>query len=454
MSKRRQVEDSMGSMEVPDEALWQAQTQRAIENFRLQGGPMPECFIRSLARIKACAAQANAELEQIPQPEAQAIAQAAQRLLSGDYQGQFPVDRWQTGSGTSSNMNLNEVIATLAAKETGLEIHPNDQVNRGQSSNDVIPSAVQLATLIQIRRKLVPAIESLVGALREKAESCHSVVKTGRTHLMDAMPVTLAQEMQTWSVQLEGHVPRLNLVCLDLARLPLGGTAVGTGVNAHPQFAASVAARLSGQLELEIGICEDPSSQMAGQEVTLAASSALQGVAVTLTKVCNDLRWMSSGPNSGLAEIQLPALQPGSSIMPGKVNPVIPEAILMACAQIQGFHTANGIAAQSGNFQLNVMLPLLACNLLEGTELLARCCDSLEQQVVVGLQVNSDHLRDQVSRNPILVTALNDRIGYDAAAAIAKKAFTEGRAVIDVAAEETDIPRAELEKLLDPGTMV
>ncbi len=453
MSKTRTVKDSMGELKLPEEALWQAQTQRAVENFRLGGGAMPVSFIRSLARIKGCAAQVNGELKEIGHSEAQAIAQAALRLVRGDFEDQFPVDRWQTGSGTSTNMNLNEVIASLAAEESGLEIHPNDMVNRGQSSNDVIPSALQLSCLLLLQRTLKPALERLIEQVRARAAGWGAEIKTGRTHLMDAMPVSLAQEAETWAVQLEGHLPRLQQVTSDLSRLSLGGTAVGTGVNCHEEFPGAVASLLSDQLKLEIGVADNPSSRMAGQESALAASALLQGVAVSLIKICNDLRWMASGPNAGLAELRLPELQPGSSIMPGKVNPVIPEAVLMAATQVQGLHTANTVAAQSGNFQLNVMLPLLACNLLDSSQWLARCCDSLSDQVFEGLQVNTQHLASMVQRNPILVTALNDRIGYDKAAAIAKRAFIEGRSVIEVAEEETGISRPELESLLDPNIL-
>ena len=449
----RKVHDSMGELTIPDGAHWQAQTQRAIENFGSPGGPMPAVFITELARLKAAAATTNEALGELPVGLGAAIVAAAKSVIEGAYADQFPVDRYQTGSGTSTNMNMNEVLATLASKSCSHTVHPNDHVNRGQSSNDVIPTTLQISVAVQLVSQLKPAISNLAKAIDDAGYKAEGIVKTGRTHLMDAMPLTLQQEFSAFSWQLREQLERIDDLIPRLCRVPLGGTAVGTGVNCHPKFAATVASALALETGLPIRIAENRFARMAALEAPLEASAVLQSVAMTLTKICNDLRWMNSGPNSGLAEIRLPPKQPGSSIMPGKVNPVIPEAVLMMCAQVNGMHTANQAAAQSGNFQLNVMLPLVAANLLDGMKLL--CCGmrNLATNVFAGIEVNSEQIGDKLSRNPILVTALNSLIGYELAAKIAKRAQAENRPLMDVALEETQLSKEQLQELLDPTKM-
>lgn len=436
------------------QTLFGTQTQLALDNFKLQGGAMPAAFIRALAMIKACAAEVNLELGEIDGQIGAAIAQQAHLVAAGAYLDQFPVDRYQTGSGTSTNMNMNEVLANLASAAANLQIHPNDHVNRCQSSNDVIPASIQFAAVVAVTDRLLPAIEALALAIDKQALAHTDVIKTGRTHLMDAIPISIGQEFGAWVFQLREQQERLSNCLPRLSQLPLGGTAIGTGLNSHPNFGAGVAQRLSTLTGCNFSICANRFARIAAQEVTLELSALLQNLAVTLLKICNDLRWMNSGPNAGLAEIRLPALQAGSSIMPGKVNPVIPEAVAMAATQVCGFHTANSMAAASGNFQLNVMLPLIGCNLLDGAQLLAASCEALAIKVFADLEVNRDDLSSRAGRNPILITALNNRIGYQRAAIIVKRAYDENRPLLDVALEETDIAEADLRALLDPARMV
>ncbi len=444
----REEMDSMGRVEVPDDALYGAQTQRAVNNFTISTRPLPRRFIHTLALIKAAAARANLACGALDESRARAIEAAALRVAAGDFDDQFPVPVLQTGSGTSSNMNMNEVLARLAS-EAGEAVHPNDHVNCSQSSNDVIPSSLQATALLQMQAQLLPAIDAAVALLEARAASLQGVVKTGRTHLMDAMPLTLGQEFGAWAAQLAECRQRLAECAPRLAQLPIGGSAVGTGVNVPEGFAAQLVNTLSALAGQRFTLAPDPFARMAGQEVALECSSNLRGLAVAMTKIANDLRWMASGPLSGLAEIELEALQPGSSIMPGKVNPVLPEAVLMACADITGQDTSVALAAQSGNFQLNVMLPLIADKLVSQQALAAGCCAALGRSIE-GLRVNTERIEANLAANPILVTALNREIGYEQAARIAKRAFAERRPVLDVAEEETELSRAALAELLDP----
>ncbi|MBM7332190.1 MAG: class II fumarate hydratase [Alcanivorax sp.] len=449
MSDTRVEKDSLGEIEVPVEARWGAQTQRAVNNFPISGRGLPARFIQAVVRIKRCAAQTNADLELLDEQKRAAIVGACNELLDGHHLDQFPVDVFQTGSGTSTNMNVNEVVAHLC-REAGTEIHPNDDVNLGQSSNDTIPTALHLSSVMAVTEQLLPDLEHLIATLGLRAGEGKTLVKTGRTHLMDAMPVTVEQELRTWVLQLQSASERLARARDDLQALPQGGTAVGTGINADPRFAERFAEALADDTGRPFTALPHPALAQSAVDAPLHLSAALRGLAVVLMKISNDLRWMNSGPIHGLGELQLPATQPGSSIMPGKVNPVICESATMVAAQVIGLDQANTVAAQSGNFQLNVMLPLVATNLLDMTEWLANSCRNLADQAIHGMTWNKERLAEGVGRNPILVTALNPVIGYEKAAAIAKEAFASGRAVIDVAAEHTDLGRDELEKLLDP----
>ncbi len=444
--------DSMGELQVPAEALWGAQTQRAVQNFPISGLKLPRGFIRALALIKQAAAAANAQLQLLEPPLAAAIERAASQVAGGAYDAQFPLDVFQTGSGTSSNMNVNEVIAHLTARD-GVAVHANDHVNLGQSSNDVIPSAIHVSAALLLREQLLPALAHLAQTIARREQELQTVVKTGRTHLMDAMPLTLGQELSGWRTQIEHGAARLRAVEPRLHALAQGGTAVGTGINAHPQFAATFCA----QLRALTGIGFEPSHNffeaLSAQDTAVELSGQLKVLAVSLTKIANDLRWMNSGPLAGLGEIVLPALQPGSSIMPGKVNPVIAEATAMVAAQVIGNDATITIAGQSGNFQLNVMLPLIAYNLLESLRLLANVSRLLADQAIAGFTVNGARLAEVLERNPILVTALNPLIGYEKGAAIAKLAYAQGRAIREVAARETTLSREELDTLLDPAEL-
>jgi fumarate hydratase class II len=448
--------DSMGETRVPAWALWGAQTQRAVQNFPISGMPMPRLFIRALGLVKWAAAGANLELGDLDRVRAFAIQRAALEVAEGRHDAHFPVDVFQTGSGTSSNMNANEVIARLATEYAGgatIPVHANDHVNRGQSSNDVIPTAIHLSAALALSESLLPALKELIETITRKAGDVGDTVKTGRTHLMDAMPVTLGQEMGAWRTQLEDAVIRLQGCRPRLHALAQGGTAVGTGINANPRFGSRVAALLSQQTGLDLRPARDLFAALASQDTAVELSGHLRTLAVALMKISNDLRWMNSGPLAGLAEIALPALQPGSSIMPGKVNPVAPEATAMVCAQVIGNDATIGIAGQSGNFQLNVMLPVIAYNLLQSIELLAHASRSLARSAIAGFAVNNRQLALALSRNPMLVTALNPVIGYDKAAAIAKRAYAEGRSVLEVAAEMTDLGEQRLARLLDPAVL-
>jgi fumarate hydratase class II len=445
--------DSLGSLDVPAEALWGAQTQRAIQNFPPTGLRMPRTFIRALALIKHAAAGANAELGDLPAAVANAIQGAALEVATGRHDDQFPVDVFQTGSGTSSNMNANEVIATLATRILGSAVHPNDQVNMSQSSNDVVPTAIHVSAALMLREHLQPALQRLREVLAARCAEFTDVVKTGRTHLMDAMPITLAQEMSAWLTQIGAAEARLSSVTPRLYALAQGGTAVGTGINARPQFGAVFARHLAKRTKIAFIPSENYFEALSSQDTAVELSGQLKVLSVSLMKIANDLRWMNSGPLAGLAEIALPALQPGSSIMPGKVNPVVAESVTMIAAQVIGNDATITIAGQSGNFQLNVMLPVIAYNLLQSLELLGIASRNLAEHALGEFTVNRDRINDALARNPILVTALNPLIGYEKGAAIAKQAYREGRPILDVAAEMTDLKVDELRRLLDPKSL-
>ncbi len=445
--------DSMGEVRVPADALYGAQTQRAVENFPVSGLRMPRALLRALALIKAAAAETNAALGLIDTDRARAIGVAAREVAAGTHDAHFPLDVFQTGSGTSTNMNANEVIATLASRASGVAIHPNDHVNAGQSSNDVIPTAIHVAAAQECHERLLPALQELEGTLHSRSIELAGIVKTGRTHLMDAMPVTFAQELGGWAGQIRLGQQRVHAALERIRQLAIGGTAVGTGINAHPEFGPRVSSWLARETRIAFTVKEDRFEGLSAQDAAVELSGQLKVIAVGLIKISNDLRWMNSGPLAGLAEIALPALQPGSSIMPGKVNPVIPEAVAMVGAQVIGNDAAITLAGQSGNFQLNVMLPLVAHNLLQSIALLSSAARLLAQRAIAGFTVNESRIRASLDRNPVLVTALNPVIGYEKGAAIAKRAWKEERGVREVAAEMTGLPAAELDRLLDPRVL-
>ena len=449
----RTERDSMGELQVPTDALWGAQTQRALQNFPISGLTMPRPFLLALGLVKQAAARANTGLGLLGGEVAAAVDASAAEVAAGTHDAHFPIDVFQTGSGTSTNMNANEVIAQLATRRLGRAVHPNDDVNMGQSSNDVIPTTIHVSAVLAIRTDLVPALEQARDALLAKEREMGSIVKTGRTHLMDAMPVTLGQELSGWRTQVENGLARLRSVEPRLLRLAQGGTAVGTGINAHPAFGARCAQELAALTGVPFVPSANYFESLSTQDAAVELSGQLKTIAVSLMKVANDLRWMNSGPLAGLSEIALPALQPGSSIMPGKVNPVIPEAAAMAAAQVIGNDLTITIAGQSGNFQLNTMLPVIAYNLLQSIHLLAASFRALATQAIAGFTVNEARLAEALDRNPILVTALNAAIGYDTGADIAKRAYAEGRPIRDVAAQMTDLSPDDLARLLDPTAL-
>ncbi len=453
MAQFRTERDSMGALKVPSEALWGASTQRAIENFQISGQVMPRPFIRSLGLIKGACAAANGALGLLDEARAAAIINAAEQVQQGVFDQHFPVDVFQTGSGTSSNMNANEVIANVASSGA-LKVHPNDHANMGQSSNDVIPSALHLSAGLEARERLLPSLDRLARTISGRARELKEVIKTGRTHLMDAMPLSLGQEMDAWTAQAQDCSGRLSQTLnARLNKLALGGTAVGTGVNTHPDMAGRACRWISEKTGWAVEPANNRFAALAGQETMVELSGQLKVLAVTVMKIANDLRWMNSGPLGGLGEIELPALQPGSSIMPGKVNPVACESVMQAAAQVIGNDTAITVGAQAGNFQLNVMLPMIARNALESILILSNACAALADKAIAGFTVNPQRLQAVLERNPILVTALNPIIGYDKAAAIAKQAYAEGRPIIEVAAEQTSLSKKELAKLLNPAAL-
>ncbi|NND53883.1 MAG: class II fumarate hydratase [Gammaproteobacteria bacterium] len=445
--------DSMGELRVPEDALWGAQTQRAVDNFPISGLTMPRNFIRALGLVKWATAGANAELGLLPNKTAMAIQSAALEVAEGEHDAHFPIDVFQTGSGTSSNMNSNEVIAHLATEKLGASVHPNDHVNMGQSSNDVIPTAVHVSAALTVHEILLPGLQSLLKVIEKKSAETAGNVKTGRTHLMDAMPITIGQELAAWGSQISHGIDRIHATMPRLTQLAQGGTAVGTGINAHPKFGDKVATLLSEQTGITFSSGRNKFEGLATVDAAVELSGQLRTVAVSITKIANDLRWMNSGPLAGLGEIALPALQPGSSIMPGKVNPVVPEALAMVSMQVIGNDATITAAGQSGNFQLNVSLPVVAYNLLQSAQILGNGARLLADKAIEGFTVNEAKLNEALDRNPILVTALNSLIGYEKGAAIAKQAYREGRPIREVAKEQTDLSDAELDRLLDAAEL-
>ena len=444
MSEYRVERDTMGEVQVPAAAKYRAQTQRAVENFPISGARLESAQIAALARIKAAAAAVNAELGVVADDIAGAIAAAADEVADGRWDDEFPIDVFQTGSGTSSNMNMNEVLATLASERLGRPVHPNDQVNASQSSNDVFPSSIHLAATDALVRDLVPALQHLEASLRRKATEFATVVKSGRTHLMDATPVTLGQEFGGYAAAMSYGVERLEAVLPRLAELPLGGTAVGTGINTPPEFAGRVISRLAAATGLPLTEARDHFEAQGARDGLVEASGQLRTIAVSLYKIVNDLRWMGSGPRAGLAEIRLPDLQPGSSIMPGKVNPVVPEAVAMVCAQVVGNDAAVAWGGGAGSFELNVMLPMLARNVLESIRLLANASPLLADRCVDGIEADVERCREYAEGSPSIVTPLNRYIGYENAAVVAKKALTERKTIREVVIEQGHVERGEL----------
>jgi len=451
--KYRTERDSMGELQVPADALYGAQTQRAVDNFPISGEVVPFAIIRAIALIKRACAQVNAEFDLLDPALADGIRKAADRVAEGELTDHFPIDVFQTGSGTSSNMNANEVIAHVASEVAGQTVHPNDHVNMGQSSNDVFPTSIHVAACLEIHERLLPALERLAATLEKRAEDLKDTVKTGRTHLMDAMPVTLGQELGGWAAQVRHGIDRVRGALPRLEALTLGGTAVGTGINAQEGFGPRVASELRSITGVPFTSMENFFEGQSSQDAAVEMSGQCKVIATSLMKIANDLRWMNSGPLAGLGEISLVPLQPGSSIMPGKVNPVIPESVAMVCAQVSGNDTTITIAGQSGNFQLNVMLPVVGYNLVQSIQLLANASTALADKAVAGFTVNESKLREPLDKNPILVTALNAVIGYEQGAAIAKKAYAEGRPLLEVAREMTDLSEDELRGLLDPARL-
>jgi len=455
--KYRIEKDSMGEVQVPFDALWGAQTQRALENFKISGikfaFPFGRSFIEALGVIKFAAAASNQKLKLLDSRKAKAIKIASKEVLSGNHDSQFPLDVFQTGSGTSTNMNANEVIANLASKKARIKINANDDVNMSQSSNDVIPTAICISALLDTQRLLLPSLDSLIKVIDKKASSLSGQVKTGRTHLMDAMPIDFSQELSGWSSQLKAVEKSIISAAKEIAYLPQGGTAIGTGVNAHKDFGKIFASEVSKLTKLNVKTSTNYFKSLSAQDSAAQLSSCVKNLSLVLTKISNDLRWMNSGPLTGLGEIELEALQPGSSIMPGKVNPVIPEAVAMACADVIGNDVTVSIASQSGNFQLNVMLPVIAYNLLKSISLMSNSMPLLANKAIKTFKVNKKNIEKSLSMNPILVTALNREIGYEKAAHIAKKAYKEQRSIIDVAHEETGLSIKKLKILLNPAKL-
>ncbi|MFB6819647.1 class II fumarate hydratase [Streptomyces sp. NPDC056347] len=436
--------DSMGEVRVPAAAKWRAQTQRAVENFPISGQRLEKAHIEALARIKAAAAKVNAELAVVDPEIAAAIESAAAEVAEGRWDEHFPVDVFQTGSGTSSNMNTNEVLATLATERLGREVHPNDHVNASQSSNDVFPSSIHIAATAAVTRELIPALDHLASSLERKSVEFASVVKAGRTHLMDATPVTLGQEFGGYAAQIRYGVERLRASLPRLAELPLGGTAVGTGINTPPGFSAAVIAEVARATGLPLTEARNHFEAQGARDGLVETSGQLRTIAGSLTKIANDLRWMSSGPRTGLAEISLPDLQPGSSIMPGKVNPVVPEAVLMVAAQVTGNDATVAAAGAAGNFELNVMLPVIAKNLLESVRLLANASRLLADRTVDGITADAERAREYAESSPSVVTPLNKYIGYEEAAKVAKKSLAQRRTIREVVLESGYVERGDL----------
>ena len=455
--KYRIEKDSLGDVKVPQKALWGAQTQRALDNFTISGikfaFPFGRSFIEALGIIKFSAAAANQKLKLLSAKKAAPIKAASKDVIKGLYDDAFPLDVFQTGSGTSTNMNANEVIANLASKASKLSIDANDDVNMSQSSNDVIPTAICISALIDMHRLLLPNLDILIKSIDTKMLKLKGKVKTGRTHLMDAMPIDFSQELSGWKAQLEASKRSLVTATNRMNELSQGGTAIGTGINSHKDFSKNFCIQVNQVSKLKTKPAKNFFQGLSSVDNAVELSSALKNLSIVLMKISNDLRWMNSGPLTGLGEIELEALQPGSSIMPGKVNPVIPEAVAMACADVIGNDTSITVAGQSGNFQLNVMLPVVAYNLLKSINLLGNAMPLLANKAIKTFKVNTKNIDESLSKNPILVTALNRIIGYSKAAAIAKKAYKENKPIIDIAHEETEMSKAELKKLLNPSKL-
>jgi fumarate hydratase class II len=446
--------DSLGEMRVPEGALYGAQTQRAVENFPISGQRFGRRFIQAMGLIKKAAAETNLEMAYLDERNAKAIVQAAEEVANGKWDDQFVLDIYQTGSGTSTNMNANEVIARRATQLlNGGKIHPNDHVNFGQSSNDVIPTAMHVSARLAIEEELIPALEHLAKTLETKAKAFDGVVKSGRTHLMDATPVRLGQEFGGYAKQVRSGVERVRRAAKELEELALGGTATGTGINMHPAFPGKTIARLSKATGVSFREAEDHFEAQGAKDAVVSASGALNTVAVSLTKVADDVRWLASGPTSGIAEITLPAVQPGSSIMPGKVNPVMAEALMMVCARVMGNHTTITVSGSRGNFELNVMMPVMAQALLDSITLLANASRVFADRCVSGIKANEARCRDLLEKNPSIATALNTFIGYDRAAEVAKEAAREGKSVREVVQEKNLLPPEQLDHALDVRAM-
>lgn len=457
--KMRTEKDSLGEMQVPSSAYWGAQTQRAVENFPVSGYRFPRCFIRALGLVKMTAAQTNMELGKLDRKLGEAIVPAAREVMEGKLDEHFVVDIFQTGSGTSTNMNANEVIASRANELLGGKrgdkkpVHPNDHVNMGQSSNDVIPTCIHIAAFEEVRQKLLPSVKALQQELDQKAKAFFPVIKIGRTHLQDATPVRLGQEFSGFASMISHDLERIERACMELAELALGGTAAGTGINTHRQFAQKTIARINQITGFDFREAENHFEAQGSKDALVAMSAALRTLAISLTKIANDIRWLGSGPRCGIGEIKLPAIQPGSSIMPGKVNPVIPESLLQVCAFVIGNDAAIALAGLSGNFELNVMMPLIAHNLLESIRLLSNGCRLFAEKCISGIEADEKRCQEMIEKSLAMCTALAPRIGYDAAAKIAKEAYATGKTVREVAREKNLLPQEELEKVLDPASM-
>jgi fumarate hydratase, class II len=458
MTEFRIEKDTMGEVRVPADAYYGAQTQRALENFPVSGMRFPRRFIQAIGLVKSAAAAVNGELGLLEPRTSQVMAAAADEVADGRWDGEFVLDVFQTGSGTSTNMNANEVIANRAIEMLGGErgskdVHPNDHVNMCQSSNDVIPTAIRLAALVSISEDLIPALERLHRSLSAKARELDDVVKVGRTHLMDATPVRVGQELSGYATQIEKGVERLRSASERLTELPLGGTAVGTGLNAHPEFASRAIAVLADRTGHRLHEAQDHFEAQGAQDALVEASGALKTVAVSLMKIANDVRWMGSGPRAGLGELRLPALQPGSSIMPGKVNPVAGEIVRQVAAQVIGNDATVTVAGALGEFELNVMMPVMAHNLLQSIALLSRAAALFAERCVDGLEADAERARALVEQSFPIITALVPKIGYDAAADIAKEALATGRGIRDIAAERNVLTPQELDEALDVRKM-
>lgn len=458
MSKFRIEQDSLGTMQVPIDALYGAQTARAVDNFKISGTPLPRPMLRALGLLKKHAALANQELGLLTPETADVISRAADEVIDGQWDDQFPVDIFQTGSGTSSNMNSNEVIANRAAQLLGhpigsKAIHPNDHVNAGQSSNDVFPSAIHIACAEQLHSKLLPALEQLLARLTQKADEFSDILKIGRTHLQDATPVTLGQVFSGYARQIEQTHERLSVCSSGLYELPLGGTAVGTGINTHPQFAATAIAAIARETRLPFREANNHFEAQGSRDALVATSGSLKNSAISLFKIANDIRLLASGPRCGIGELILPAVQPGSSIMPGKINPVMAESLIQVCAQVIGNDAAVALGGISGNFELNVMMPVIAHNTLQSIELLSNAIAAFDEKALAGLQADRERCSDLLERSLALVTALVPEIGYDRSAAMAKEAHTSGKTLRELALAE-GIPAERLDQLLDPANMI